>query len=254
MSLAASTDARNGDSKSPTRKAAASPARGQVSPKSPAPPGSPGSAAKPPKHAEEEFEFGGTLGAVLLIIWSHAQLYYFWYCMTHNGTFARLADCARARMRVRGSGHANAARARGGGPLVARTGQDHTRQCGESSGAGTGARASAREMRCAPARVRCHARTTWRTQHACQRHMPANGSGGAECAHVRLSQRWTASARRMRARASPPRAGLASRAGCAVRTCLLRAMRVRAYGCRARAREGEGKGLGAASTSRPIVR
>ena len=33
---------------------------------------------------EEELEFGGTFGAICLILFSHGILYYFWYCYEVN--------------------------------------------------------------------------------------------------------------------------------------------------------------------------
>ncbi len=33
------------------------------------------------KHHEEGREFGGALGALALMLWSHYILYYFWYCL-----------------------------------------------------------------------------------------------------------------------------------------------------------------------------
>jgi delta24(24(1))-sterol reductase len=36
---------------------------------------------KAKKSEHEELEFGGALGALALMIWSHYILYYFWYCL-----------------------------------------------------------------------------------------------------------------------------------------------------------------------------
>lgn len=60
-----------------------------------APSGASHAAGKGAKAASQEidgFEFGGTPGACALIIWSHAQLYYFWYCMKHNGSSLYVSD------------------------------------------------------------------------------------------------------------------------------------------------------------------
>jgi len=53
------------------------------------------------KALEEGFEFGGTWGALALIVWSHAQLYYFWYCITHNNASLVVTDWADFAHQVR---------------------------------------------------------------------------------------------------------------------------------------------------------
>lgn len=91
---------KNGVARSPSAeraKRAASPIR------SPAASNGGMRAAKPkPGTAalEDGFEFGGTWGALALIVWSHAQLYYFWYCIMHNNSSLYIRDWAHFAAKV----------------------------------------------------------------------------------------------------------------------------------------------------------
>lgn len=37
-------------------------------------------------------EFGGPVGCFLIMLWSHCQLYFFWYCVFHNGSSIYVTD------------------------------------------------------------------------------------------------------------------------------------------------------------------